>query len=378
MRRISIFLLLILVGVLVVGVAACGSSEPAAAQTPATGSSAGNAPAPDQILGSTLKAGQTLKSSSGSFDLSLKLDVDTSKLPDQEKSLLTNPITLTGTFAGADSPQAVQADVTLGLAGQTMKLALKDSGDKSWVQLNNQWYETPPELQQTAQDSASQAQAGDMMKLITDLGVDPATWLTGATVVGQETLDNVVTYHIKGTPDVAKMVTDMVGVMKSPEFQKMMTSTTEASGTTGGLSLGSMMPSADSLQQMQNELTDLFKNVSVEFWIGKDDSLPRKVSVTAHIVPPAGQNTQGVNSIDLTMNISLQNLNQPVTVQAPESPLPYADLEKAFQDNPEQLLGPIGSLLQGLMGSLGAMEGTGETGATTGSTGTVTPSTVSQ
>lgn len=343
MRRTSILLILIAILAVVVGASGCGGSSPAA---PAAG-----ADTPQQVLSSTLAASGNLASATGNLDVSVTLDMDTSQFPEEMKKLVENPITLSGTFATAGDPQtgeplAVDADLNLGFGGESLNFAFKGSGTSYWVRLNDQWYETPPEMMQDlGQSDQMQVKADEIMKLISDLGVDPVTWMKDMTLVGEEELDGVKTYHIKGTPDVAKMLTDVIGLMQSQEFMAMVN---EAMDSAGGLGLDSIVPSPDELQEAQTTIGEVFKNLVVELWVGKDDSLPRKMALNAQIVPPAGEETQGLNGIGIAATVSFENVNKPVTVQAPDSPLPYADLEKALSENPEQFLGPLSGLLQGM------------------------------
>ncbi len=336
MRRTSILPIVILILALAVGAAGCGGS----------GAPAAGAETPQAILGSTLAASGDLASATGTFDVAVTLDMDTSEFPDEMKALVENPITIKGTFASDDEPQAVDADISLGFGGESMNVAFRGAGATYWMRLNGQWYETPADMMEGMDQSEQmQAKMDEMMKLITDLGVDPVTWMKDATLVGEEKLDGVETYHIKGTPDVAKMLVDVIGLTQSEEFVTMMG---EAMDSAGGLGLDSMVPSPDELQEAQGMVAELFKDLVVELWVGKDDSLPRKMAMSATIMPPAGEDTQGINTIGITATISFENVNKPVSVEAPESPLPFADLEKALQENPEQFLGPLSGLFSGM------------------------------
>ena len=332
----------------------CGGSTGSAASP-----QAGSNQDPQTIIAGAVLASQNIKSASGSFDVTVKLDADASKVPAEMKALVDNPIQVTGTFAAAQNPEAADLTVSLNLGGQKLDAALKSVDNKAWLQFGGQWYELPADMMGTtattgASTSTSQPSLAEITKLLADLGIDPTTWITNLTIVGEEDIDGAASYHLKGTPDVAKMLTDLLQLMKSPEFTKLINpgGTGSDTSTTGGLDLQSMIPSPDQLQQMQTQLTEAFKNVTVEAWVGKADAFLRKVVLTANLTPPAGQPADGLSAINVTATISLQNFNQPVTVQAPASSAPITDLQKAIESNP-QLLGPLGSLLGGLMGGTG-------------------------
>jgi hypothetical protein len=142
------------------------------------------------------------------------------------------------------------------------------------------------------------------------------------------------------------MLTDYVALMKSEEFVAMIGSFTQGAQ---GIGLDGMIPSPDELQQVQNQAIEMFKDTTIELWIGKKDSLPRQITVAAKVVPPA-EEAQGLNSMTMNATIVMKTLNQTVSVAAPESSLPFTDLMTALQQNPEQVLGPLGGLLGGLGG----------------------------
>jgi hypothetical protein len=346
-------LLLIAVTLMVVLVAVgCGSSS--------TTGAAGD-DSPEAILAAAIAASDNLKSATGSFEFTMSFDVDTSQMSEEEmgmaQAFTDQPTKVSGTFAASTEPQAADVTIALDMAGETTDLGAKIVEDKVWIGLLDQWYETPPELQDSMQQSSAQdAKAAEMMDLMSELGIDPVTWLKDAKVAGEEKIDGTAVYRLTGSPDVAKMMTDVIGLMQSEEFMALV----DPSGTMGeSTGLGDIMPTADELQETQTQLADVFKDFVVELWIAKDTSLLHKASIVAHIVPPADQ-AAGMNAIDFSLTVSLQNINKPVTVQAPASALPYTELEKAMQENPE-MFGPF----MGIMGG-GMTGGSGGAGFDTG------------
>jgi hypothetical protein len=109
-----------------------------------------------------------------------------------------------------------------------------------------------------------------------------------------------------------------------------------------------IMPSPDELQEMQTQIAAMFEDFTVELWTEKATSMLRKLVVVAHMTPPPGEDADGMNAIDLIATVTLDNLNQPVMVEAPVSALPYSELEKAMQENPDMFLGPLGGVMGGM------------------------------
>ena len=370
MRRYSAILILIVAVALILGAVGCGSSQQAGASQPAQG----GAQTPQAVMTGAILAADNMTGASGSFDVTVTLTADASKAPAEMKAFVTNPIKISGTFAGADKPEAADVTLSMQLGGQTIDAALKSSGGKSWLQFGGQWYELPADLLGTggaaSTTSTSQPSMADITKLLSDLGIDPTSWIKDLTMVGEEKIDGAAAYHLKGTPDVAKMMTDVIQLMKSPEFTKLMNPSGATTGSTdtasAGAGLGSIIPSPDELQKMQTQIAEAFKNFTVEAWVDKAESFLRKATITAHLTPPAGQDSGGVSAVDVSATFSLKNFNQPVSVQAPASSLPITDLEKAIQANPA-MLGP----LSGLMGLVAGM-GTGSAGSQLDTTTTIT------
>jgi hypothetical protein len=107
-----------------------------------------------------------------------------------------------------------------------------------------------------------------------------------------------------------------------------------------------MMPGAEELQEMQDQLASMFEELTADLWIAQEDSLLRKATIAARMVPPEGEDADGLTAIDLAATMLLQEVNQPVTVDPPSSALPWSEFEKAMEENPGMFMG-------GLMGAFG-------------------------
>ncbi len=340
MRRLLVSVLVVTALMVVLGVAGCGGSSQTAGLSPADSSDL----SPEAILTAAMAASEGMDSARGSFEFTMSFDIDTSQLPEEALGLMGQPMTLAGTFAYGYDPQAVEFALSADLFGQAMDVGMKLLEDKAWFRFLDQWYEAPEEMQGLMGDPAAQeTQAAELLKMLSDAGIDPMTWMKDLRVVGEEALDGIAVYHLAASPDIAKMMTDLITLMQSEQFMGLL----DPSGSTGDLmGAGMLMPGTEELQQMQDELASMFEELTADLWIAKEDSVPRKAAVGARMVPPAGEDAAGVNAIDLAATVLLQEVNQPVTVDPPASALPWSEFEKAMQENPGMFMG-------GLMGALG-------------------------
>ncbi len=351
MRRGSVLLLIAIMLMLLVGAVGCGDDSNA--------SLAPGDDSPEAILAAAIASAETMTSAAGTFDFEMSYDVDTSGMPEEMLPYLSEPTTMSGTFAFANDPQAIDLSLTMGSGGQTTQMGLKSIDKQVWISLLEQWYEGPPDIgEMMGESSFDEAKIAEIMNLVKELGVDPVTWLKDLRLVGEETLDGVAVYHLAGAPDVAKMMADVIGLMQSEEFMALIDPTGTMGDSAGTGELIPSMPSADELQEMQSQIADVFKDFTVDLWIAKEGQALRKAAMVAHITPPTGEEAAGFNAMDLSVTVSLQQLNEPVTVQPPASALPYSELEKAMEENPEMFMGP-------LMGLSGAGLGYGDETVTT-------------
>lgn len=344
---------LIILAVMVAAVAAgCGTATQAASQGAAAPTTA------EGILAQAASSAQNLTSATGQFNLSVAVASDASKLPASEAALLAQPITLSGTFAFNEKPQAVDASLTASIAGQNLALGIKAADKKAWVQFMGQWYDLPADTAQTGstETTLSEANKNAIMQAIKAAGVDPVTWLTGLKIVGDETIDGTATTHLQGTVDFNKVMADIAKLMQDKTLQGMMgslgskmmgsTSSTLAggAGTTlaGGTGASVSIPSAQDLQAVQSQLAAMFKNLTIDVWIAKDSYQLRQTEINATIVPPAGQSTQGVNSVTLKFTLSMAPATTPLTVTPPADVKPFSDLQTAISG--------LTKLFSGMMG----------------------------
>jgi hypothetical protein len=327
MRKWSIVLAIVVALALSVGVAACGGTSGAAPGA--------DGQTPDEILAGAYAASYDLTAATGGFDIGVTVDADLTQVPADAmpftQALAGDGIVLSGTFAYGSDPEVADCTVSADIMGQPLDIGMKLAGDGFWLSYADQWYAMPPEAMQTLGDPTVQADSQDVEQLLGDLGLDPVTWFKDLRIVGEETLGGVATIHLTASPDMMKMVNDVFELMRSEEFLKLIDPT---GSFTQGLMGSGFPPGADEIEQSRSMIEAMFQRTTVDLWVGKADSMPRKVTVVGHIVPPPGENAEGFKSMDFTASMWFEGINQPVTVEPPASSLPFMDLMNAIEKEP--------------------------------------------
>jgi hypothetical protein len=286
MRKLLLMIGTIVALLLLVGAAACGGGEQAGGLSPADET-------PEGILTAAMAATEGMTSAAGDFEVAVSFDVDPAQLPEEAKGFVEEPMTVTGSFAYGDDPQAVDMSLALSMMGETMDFGMRMADSAAWLELGGQWYEAPPEMAQMMGDPAQQeSQTADMQQKLTDLGIDPLTWLKDLSLVGEETIEGTTAYHLTGSPDLAKMMTDVLGILQDPEAMKQLDPSGSASEMMGS---GALMPSAEDLGEMQQQLASMFQELTADVWIAKESLLPLRFEAAAKIVPPAGEEAMGID-----------------------------------------------------------------------------------
>jgi len=307
-------------------------------------------PAPttaEGILTQALASSGNITSGTGEFNVSVAIDADAAKLPAGSGAFLGQPITLSGTFAFSDNPQAAEATINASIAGQTIPLGLKAVDDKVWIQFMGQWYEAPADMMGTGTTgtTAKEADIAGILQALTAAGVDPTTWMTNLTLVGEDSIDGTPTYHLSGTIDINKVMTDVMKLMQDKTIQGMLPPI--GSGMMGTTGSSITMPSPQDLQGLQSQLGAMFKNVTVDMWIAKDSYQFRQVELNASIVPPAGQDAQGINGIALKASVSIAPATTPLTVTPPAGAKPFSELEQSLSGLMGLFSGALGGAATG-------------------------------
>jgi hypothetical protein len=326
MRRLSILIVLVvLAAMLLFAAAGCEGRGLSSKQQP------------EEMLETILDASANMSSGTATIQADVQINLDLQELPRQDLEfarMFSGPINLSGTTAFSDKSQVVDLDMTAGAAGITINGGVRVVEEQLWVRLLGQWYE----LTEVMQESGYGADVGfwdepydveEFEGLIADLGIEPMEWLGEVTLVGKETLGETAVYHLTCTPDVALIMNDAFLLLQDREFM----TTLDPTGDLLDL-LGSDFPTPAEFAEVEAMIPEMFQDLTVDIWGAKSDAIARKISAHVKVGPPPGEDTDGVESIEFTMTILLDDINRPVHVEAPEKYLPFSALEDFLGEGP--------------------------------------------
>lgn len=274
-----------------------------------------------EIVAASQKAMNDIKSAA--FDMSMEIAIkgDTSKVTDpQAKQLLSSPIAVKASGKVGNVPQKLDMTMSADAMGQKFDLGMRMDGDVVYVQFMGTWYEIPKDM---AQGMTGASPAPDETQKLTDaykqLGIDPNTWASEYTLVGEEDVNGVATYHIAVTVDMEKIAADL---------SKLAGSASGLGSIVGGQA-GTTDP--EELQKTLDMLKAAVKDVKVDYWIGKDDKYMYKLDASgmldvAALPEEERQGAEGLESMDFSMTMTMSDYNKDFTVEKPADAKPFDQL----------------------------------------------------
>jgi uncharacterized membrane protein YgcG len=321
----SLLLLAALLGTL--ALAACGGDD---------GKEASSDTDVDTLLKQTFEGGKEINS--GKVDFRLRMNITGGA-----NSQVSGPvdISLSGPFQSegkAKLPQlGLAAKITGG--GQNITAGVTVTEDKGYVNFNGQDYVLSDQVFQQFKQGYEQAAAKGSKEnndqSLARLGIDPRNWLTNAKNEGEAKVGDTDVIKITGDVDIGKLLDDV--------------NTALAKAGSLGVQGAAQLPTKLTDDQ-KAQIEKAVKDVSVEIYTGKDDSILRRLALALKVDDPQAQ-------ADVKLDFSLLDLNEDQDFSAPSDPKPF-----------DELLGQLGGLVPGL-GAGGAAGGGGSGSGSGGSSG---------
>ncbi len=351
MSRLRTFFLFGTVLALAAVLAACGSSG------------GGSNENPQKVVDDA-----TLKGiKSGKVDLSLGVNVEGDKGGKVD-------VSLSGPFQSQDNSQLPQLDMTAKASGSINGKDVNFDGgltllsDRAFVNYKGTEYEVDPTtfsfvksmIQQAQQQGQGAQGQGGVSKSCQNAvsGLKISDFVNNLSNDGSSDVGGTGTTHVSGDLDVSGAIDQLVKIVGNPACSSQL-------GSAGSL------PSASQLDQAKSQVSSAVKTAHVDLYVG-DDNIVRRIAAELTIEPPAGSG--GPKKIDLSLDLTLTDVNQPQTITAPSGAKPLSQLFQQLGVNPTSLLGPgglsggaggLGGLLKGISG--GAVGGS--SGGSVGSAG---------
>jgi hypothetical protein len=302
----------------------------------ACGGGSDNGEDPQQVLDETFQKDKSIQS--GTFDLDVKIVANGGDNAGRFEAKLGGP------FQGqADKFPQFNIDVSLKAEGGSQDFfgtgGLTSTGEAAFVNFQGTEYAVDQELfdqfistyTQLQAQSGSQNQGGGLLE---SLGIEPSNWLTDLSNEGTEDVGGTDTIHISGKADIPRLVEDLKTIAQK-----------------AGSAVGSIP--TDQLDQ----LNDTVKSADFDVYTGEDDKVLRRLSASVELEPRDAPGAP--DSLDIDFEITLGDVNQPQTIQAPTGAQPLSNLLRQFGIDP----GKLGQSLRGSLGASGALPETG--GSTT-------------
>jgi hypothetical protein len=243
-----------------------------------------------------------------SADLDLEAEVELD-------GLLDEPIRIEaeGPFRGNEG-KLPSADIELRIGtdggGQTITSGVLTTGDRAFVKFQDVYYEQPPARVREANEAIRRGQReGD--RPLSELGLEPRTWLGEAKEEGDADVGGVETRHVSGTLDVEMLMRNL------NEFVAR-----------SGSALGGGQPAPRLSDADIQQLTEAVEDPTFDIYVGKGDDIVRRVSGRVEFEIPK-RSRAGLGGLDggsIVFSVEFRDVNGDQEIEEPASARPLSDL----------------------------------------------------
>lgn len=328
LRRSS--LLVIAVALCATILAACGSDSGSSSKDDAA-----------KVLRDTFSGAKSIKSGQ------LSLTIATKPVSGQGSS-----VALTGPFQSNGTAKVPSFDLTLALTGQgqTFTVGATSTGTAGYLTLAGTSYVLDDKTfdgfakgYTSSQKSTSSAPKNDTT--LAKLGIDPRRWLSSPKIAGTTATGGTDTIHVVAGITVPALLADLNRLLG------------RASGTAVPTT-GAKVPKKLTAAQLA-EAEKAISGVKVDVFTGKDDKTLRRMVIAFDLKMDAGKTLYGFGSGRVSLDLTISDLNQPQTIDAPKDPQPFSALQK-------QLESVVGSIAEGTKKGSGSSGSGSDSGTSSG------------
>jgi hypothetical protein len=235
------------------------------------------------------------------------------------KGLLSDPLQIQaeGPFrTNKDKLPSADIDLEVGTGtGQTISSGVLTTGDRVFVKFQDVYFEQP--ASQVAKTNATIAARGKKSgQSLSELGLDPRSWIAQAKDEGDATVAGADTRHVSGTLDVTRLMRNI---------NEFIGRSASALGS-GGKSVPKLT-AADIA-----ELAQAVKNPSFDVYVGKRDGTIRRVSGRIEFDVPETdrEGLGGLTGGTITFSIELRDVNGNQQIEAPAHSRPLSQLTRSL------------------------------------------------
>jgi hypothetical protein len=215
-------------------------------------------------------------------------------------------------------------------AGGALQSGLLSTGRRVFLKFGGSYFEQP--AAQVAQANRRLRRNGDGDGgSLSDLGLDPRSWVVDASIEGEEEVGGTKTEHVKGRLDVAAVVNDLNDLVEQ--------------------SAGAVTGSKDAPQPLKKDdierLAGSVENPTFDVYVGKDDGIVRRISLRLDLSVPEDDRADvgGVTGASISLAAELSDVGGDQVVRAPRTSSPISVLNSQ--------LGGLAGLASGLTGDGG-------------------------
>jgi hypothetical protein len=218
-----------------------------------------------------------------------------------------------------------------GADGTDFTGALISTGDRGVVTYKGTDYEIDPTIfgffTSYFESLQRESEEGEDGGGFTDqLGFDPKSWLINLEDEGEAEVDGTATDHVSGEVDLDRVTADLRALADRVDSQL---------GPLGGIG-GSRVPDDSEL----GELSRLARSATFDLYSGSDDHIVRRFDLSFELEPSSA----GGEPETVDLEITLSEVNEPQTIEAPTGTRPFNDLLEriGIADDLRQLGGGLG------------------------------------